>query len=529
MEKEKKLGIAITTAALLTTVACGPIAPTETPALPPDPPALSALTPQPFTPIPAATQATISPIITATPSATPAPTAAPYAYEDGSETAIVRADVTRAEDLTEADIEDLVRQAVALSGGLEGIVFNGATVVLKPNLVQMRVDSTRELLDQEVNGVTADWRVTRAVAKMVCELNPDGLIYVMEGSATGRTKDVMEHFHYTKEHMPEVDAFFGLEEDSGAWQDTGAPELLLVPLEDGLLHTQYYFNRTLYEADLIISIPCLKTTNGVVVTAGIKNVCIGTPPGNIYGVSPTEPGKTKMVSHKISDGHLDRWIVDYFRCKPVDFVVVDGLQGFQRGPVPSTGERKQTDKMNMRLILAGADAVSVDTACALVIGWDPESVGYLQTFRELDIGHADPAYMRIAGTPVAEVRADFAIRKENLGGVKIQKHAGPELSIEEATVSDGQLHLSGQLSDDAIKLEVYIDGQLRLHRAVASGAWEASLDFIGFDEDADITVIAYDRFLNQRQQTAPPLSVRPVAFLRVLGVSKNVPYGKMRA
>ena len=500
MAKEKKLGIAITTAALLTTVACGPVVPNETPTLPPDPPALSVLTPQPLTPTPAM-QATPSPTTTAKPSPSP------YVYEDGSETAIVRADVARAEDLTEADIEALVRQAVALSGGLEDIVFNGATVVLKPNLVQMRVDSTRELLDQEVNGVTADWRVTRTVAKMVRELNPDGLIYVMEGSATGRTKDVMEHFHYTSEYMPEVDAFFGLEEDSGAWQDTGAPELLLVPLEDGLLHTEYYFNRMVYDADAIISIPCLKTTNGVVVTAGIKNVCIGTPPGNIYGVSPTEPGKTQMVSHKISDGHLDRWIVDYFRCKPVDFVVVDGLQGFQRGPVPSTGERKQTDKMNMRLILAGADAVSVDTACALVIGWDPESVGYLQTFRQLGIGHADPAYMRVAGAPVAEVRADFAIRKENLGGVKIQKQAGPELSIDEASIADGQLHLAGQLSDDTVKLEVYIDGQLRLHRAVSPGAWEAWLDFTGFDENADITAIAYDRFLNQQQRTAPSLTI----------------------
>ncbi|RAZ16149.1 DUF362 domain-containing protein, partial [Klebsiella oxytoca] len=70
-------------------------------------------------------------------------------------------------------------------------VQNGQTVVIKPNLVQMIVDSTGERLDEEVNGITTDWRVTKAVLKMVRELNPDGKVYIMEGSATGPTRDVM--------------------------------------------------------------------------------------------------------------------------------------------------------------------------------------------------------------------------------------------------------------------------------------------------------------------------------------------------
>ena len=62
----------------------------------------------------------------------------------------------------------------------------------------------------------------------------------------------------------------------------------------------------------MISIPCLKTSSGVIVTAGIKNVSIGMPPCNNYAVSETKPDKTKMVSHKIVDGELDKWIYDYY-------------------------------------------------------------------------------------------------------------------------------------------------------------------------------------------------------------------------
>ena len=58
-------------------------------------------------------------------------------------------------------------------------------------------------------------------------------------------------------------------------------------------------------------------------------VSIGTPPGNLYGVAPDNPSKTAMVSHKITDGELDRWIYDYYMARPVNYVIVDGLQGFQ--------------------------------------------------------------------------------------------------------------------------------------------------------------------------------------------------------
>lgn len=86
-----------------------------------------------------------------------------------------------------------------------------------------------------------------------------------------------------------------------------------------------------------------------------------------------------MVNHDSSDLH--KGIHDFYPCRPVDFVIMDGLQGIQNGPTPcyevsGTSDIKQ-DQMNIRLILAGRDAVAVDTIEALLMNWDPLSVGHL--------------------------------------------------------------------------------------------------------------------------------------------------------
>lgn len=417
----------------------------------------------------------------------------------GSTVTIARSSKAQAVDITEAEIESMVRTAAA---DLGTVVKNGQTVVLKPNLVQMIVDSTGERLDQEVNGITADWRVTKAVLKMVRELNPDGKVYIMEGSATGPTRDVMEYFHYTPEYMEGVDGFICLEEDCGAWRDFNAPEVVKVELPDGLLHKSYYFNRILYEADVVISIPALKTSSGVVVTGGIKNVSIGTPPGNLYGLAPDNPSKTAMVSHKISDGELDKWIYDYYMAKPVNYVVVDGLQGFQSGPVPMSHERKETDKMNMGLIMGGKDAVAVDTICALVTGWDPQSVGYLNMFREnTKLGETE--HIRVQGAYVDELRKKFTIKKPELGGISLETEAVFDLTAEakhDGDILDIYYKTNG--AGDGSRMEILVDGKFQYsEKAVSEG--HIRMEIPGLSAGShEVQMIVYDRFLNKEKVTA---------------------------
>lgn len=415
---------------------------------------------------------------------------------NGSTVTIAKSQKAFATEIDEAEIEVMVR---AVAGDLDTVVKNGQTVVLKPNLVQMIVNSTGEQLDKEVNGITTDWRVAKAVIKMVRELNPDGKVYIMEGSATGPTRTVMEYFQYTPEYLEGIDGFICLEEDCGGWQDFDAPEVVKVDLPDGLLHQSYYFNRILYEADVIISIPALKTSSGVVVTGGIKNISIGTPPGNLYGRGPDDPSKMKMVSHKITDGDLDKWIYDYYRAKPVNYVIVDGLQGFQSGPVPMSHERKETDKMNMGIIMAGKDAVAVDTVCSLVTGWDPASVGYLRLFQE-NTDARDMKAIRIKGAYVDDLRKNFTVFKPELGGISLGEGHGPELTAEVKRAGD-HIDIHYKTSRQASRVEVLVDGCFQ-YSGAATEEETIRLELPGLSHgNHEIQIIAYDRFLSKTIET----------------------------
>lgn len=436
----------------------------------------------------------IAPTAIATPSGT-----VKNDYVTNEKVAIIQSDKAQASDITEQEIDDMVTKAIALSGGLDGIVKDGQTVVIKPNLVQMRVDSTGELFDKQDNGITTDWRVTAAVVRNVRLLNPHGKVYVMEGSATGRTLDVMEYLNYTHEMIKGVDEFIGIEEDTGGWQDFSSPNLVKVSLPNGLLHKSYYFNKKLYEADVLISVPCLKSNSGAIVTAGVKNVSIGATPANIYGVSPTNHGRTKMVSHKIVDGDLDKWIFDYYICKPIDFVVVDGLEGFQNGPVPMGKGRDKSDKMNMRLVVAGKCAPSVDTICALIAGWDYQSIGYLNYFNQYRVGTTDTSKITVLGSPVDKVRKSFDIKLKNLGGVKVKDFSPPKFTY---SITD-KYNISVNAEKKVNKIEIYVDDvmQQTVSKEENNSFSNMQIDIRGLTKGNHIIkVVAYDRFLNSSAQ-----------------------------
>lgn len=350
---------------------------------------------------------------------------------------IIQSSAASASEISEYEIDKMVQNAVKAAGGLEGVIKDGDTVVLKPNLVAMREaeDSEKPPLMTEVNGISTDWRVTKAAVRLVRTMNPHGKIYVMEGSADDKTKNVMKYLKYTHEFIPGVDEFLALEEDSGAWHDYASPGLVKISLPDGLLHKEYYLNKKYAQADVLISLPVLKNHSCAVISGAIKNVGIGATPANIYGMTPDFPQRSGMVNHNNDDLH--KWIRDYYLCRKVDYVIMDGLQGLQNGPVHRDGDIKK-DQMNMRLICAGKDAVSVDTIEALIMGWDPKSVNHLRYLNEAGAGNIDISRITIAGDSIEKVRKNFEGVVPAAGGSKFSFTTPSELnSPSTSTTNEG--------------------------------------------------------------------------------------------
>lgn len=321
--------------------------------------------------------------------------------------AMVQAGNTQATDLTTSDVSELVKDAVSQAGGLD-FIKDGQTVVLKPNLFAVYRDAGITIANAMVSGINTDWRVTKAVADLVRARNPTGKILVMEGSTYSTESLTYLILGYTRDNFgSSVDEFIGLEGTSCTDSSTSGLEK-----RTGRSGKQYWVNSRYLSADVVISIPTMTTDAWAGIGGAVENLGIGATPAGQYGggTNPNDCTRTKI--DRSSPEAAGGFIRDYYGLRPADFVVMDALQGLEHGPLPvlddsGTYEYEASIK-DMRLILAGRNAVAVDTIQALVMKCDPKKVPFLTELESDGLGTTDPGKISVVGTQVADVATAFA-------------------------------------------------------------------------------------------------------------------------
>ncbi|UCE17791.1 MAG: DUF362 domain-containing protein [Gemmatimonadota bacterium] len=424
---------------------------------------------------------------------------------------IVRSSQDDAQDIGYDEIRAMIEDAVDKAGGFETLIQDGDVVVLKPNLISP-YDMSQQGRDlaQKVNGVTTDYRFVKAVAELVRERNPSGEIYVMEGSGVGWTRDNFQALGYTPQRIQDADDFICIEDSSGGWREYDSDKLAAVELPDSLAlypdnrkpnrTRAIYLNRLYYEADVLICLPVLKNHYIGGVTGAIKNVGIGATPASIYGnfggQYPTQ--RDWGIDHQYT--YLQQWLHDFFLCRPIDYVIMDGLQGLQHGPLCNCGPGYQSpniehDQKNMRLVLAGRDAVAVDAIAALIMRHDPLNVPHLTYLHNDHAGCAHAELIRVEGVMVDEVKEDFESCSYGTYS-KFYDDTPPEFQIDYAAIEGDMLYLRLTETEEVAKLEVAIDG-VRLMEIVIQDFDDIALS-IGPVEPVNhqITLFAYDQYLN---------------------------------
>jgi uncharacterized protein (DUF362 family) len=155
---------------------------------------------------------------------------------------------------------------------------------------------------------------------------------------------------------------------------------------------QLYFPRTVLDADLLVSMPKLKTHHWVGVTLSMKNM-FGVIPSSIYGWP-------KNVLHWAGIGNS---IVDINSTLPVPrFALVDGIVGME-GNGPIQGEAKAAG-----VLVMGADFAAVDATCARLMRIDPAKVEYLAWAGEF-LGNIDEQRIEHIGVSPSAVQRDFKV------------------------------------------------------------------------------------------------------------------------
>lgn len=423
--------------------------------------------------------------------------------------AIVQSDKTQASVITFEDLDQMIRHAVELAGGFDTLIHDGDLVVVKPNVIAARAQgaSFSNAFSQEANGIATDYRIIQVVVNMVREKNKTGKIVLIEGSGYGLTRKNINAIGYDK--ITGLDSIICLEENIVKWYDPNSATLSKVSLPAGKnlysAKNEYFLNKVYHDADVLISLPCLKSHFLTGITGGVKNVGIGATPVEMYGngksVSEDDlPGRWNHISHgdfSTQTIPLDKWIHDFYLCKPVDYVIMDGLQGADYGPYPgsNTYHLLKNVQKNLRVILAGKDPLSVDAIEATIAGFDPYLIGHLVLLGKDSIGCINPAFIKIKGTQVQNIKTNFG--EDNPGKkCKTNDFSAPDVQLLKLKFENNQIAVGLSASDDIAKVEIAYDGSILDPIAVQN------FDEIHFpvsikNPDMDrVTVLVYDRFLN---------------------------------
>jgi uncharacterized protein (DUF362 family) len=157
---------------------------------------------------------------------------------------------------------------------------------------------------------------------------------------------------------------------------------------------ELYMPKTVLGADLVVSMPKLKTHHWAGVTLSLKNM-FGTVPGSCYGWP-------KNVLHWAG---IDNAILDINAAVKPDFAIVDGIVGMEgNGPIQGT------PKVCGALIF-GDDPVAVDATCCRVMGLMPERIKYLAAAGTM-LGHINANKIQQLGETTAALRSKFSVIKE---------------------------------------------------------------------------------------------------------------------
>jgi len=125
---------------------------------------------------------------------------------------------------------------------------------------------------------------------------------------------------------------------------------------------QLYLPETLFNADLLVSMPKLKTHHWAGVTLSLKNM-FGVVPGSVYG----------WPKNALHWAGIHGSILDINSSLPIpQFAIVDGIVGME-GNGPIQGQAKQSG-----VLILGEDLVAVDATAARLMKIEPRKIEYLE-------------------------------------------------------------------------------------------------------------------------------------------------------
>jgi uncharacterized protein (DUF362 family) len=286
------------------------------------------------------------------------------------------------DDLRRPESRVAILTAADYSGDLAALLFSalrefllgvrGKSLVLKPNLVE------------HVPGkpLNTHPKLVGAAANCFLRLGAKNVV-VAEGPGHERdTELVLNETGFERELRDRAISFVDLNRD----------ELVKVKTRAGYSGIGHlWLPKTAVTADLVVSMPKIKTHHWAGVTLSMKNM-FGIVPGMKYGWP-----KNVLHWHGIHQS-----ILDICATVPIHFVIADGIEAME-GNGPLQGEPRWLN----RIVLAD-DPVAADATCARLMGLNPLAVRHIEEGSRF-LGNVESNRIVMIGDPMPKSVEPFRL------------------------------------------------------------------------------------------------------------------------
>ena len=272
--------------------------------------------------------------------------------------------IQECKDYSVDDVMVKINNGIEKLGGWDNFVKPGNTVLLKVNLIGPKTSDSASVTHSEF---------VRALTRI---LIARGCIVWIGDSSGGAIAGIAPTAQSFK-----VAGYEKVAKEEGAIIKNFDKEGVVEVEPHGKFKEKMYLAKPLFDADVVINLPKLKTHSATIYTGAVKNVfgCI--------------PGLRKAMYHKIAPDKEDfgEILADIHEAAKFDLHIMDGIISMQ-GEGPTAGTVYNATK-----ILISTDPLALDTVAIKMLGITVEDIPVLNSAKKRNLGQCNLAEIEIEG------------------------------------------------------------------------------------------------------------------------------------
>lgn len=293
------------------------------------------------------------------------------------------------------NIEKAVEEAIDLLGGIHTVTRGKNKIMLKPNLVADSVYCTTKV------------PVVKTLARLMQKAGKE--VMIGEGSAAALNFNVIGNETFKTKRKEILDGMQQHVFDTLGYSDLArelniplinlhSGDMIEVPLKNGFAAKTVQIHKSLTEADLLCSVPMMKTHVLATVTLAMKNL-IGLYPGTVY--YSVRSWLHEQAAAAGSPGVAFE-VLDMNHAVTTGLSVIDASSAME-GDGPSSGPL-----VDLGLIVAGTSPLATDMVGASLMGFEMDEIPVIVLAHKSGMMPVNINEIEIRGQRIEDCRRKFA-------------------------------------------------------------------------------------------------------------------------